>query len=126
MNYKNLVLLLLKIMLDVVSRILIFSAWMCTDNDGQFCTYRTVLFYYGTFLLLFIFNSIFDSNGSLYSLRKWIGVFLNSLNSVLSFNNLDFPLVLEGNKNEREDKRHESTFVKQTLYFILVFMINIG
>ena len=126
MNYKNLVLLLIKIMLDVVSRILIFSAWMYTDNDGQFCTSRTIIFFYGTFLLIFIFNYIFDSNGKIFSTGKWIGVFLNSLNSVLSFNNLDFTSVLEENENKREDKRHDSTFVKQTLYFIIVFMINFG
>ena len=73
MNYKNLVLLLIKIMLDVVSRILIFSAWMYTDNDGQFSTKRTVGFFYGTFILLLLLNCIFNKYNDLKPSMNWIG-----------------------------------------------------
>ena len=60
MTYKNLILLVVKMILDILSRILIFSAWMYTDNNGQFSTLRTLSFYYGLFLLLTAFNVVIN------------------------------------------------------------------
>ena len=91
-----------------------------------------------------IFNSDF--------FLDFTGIVLNSLNSVLSFNNLDFTDIfyhgketdeMEHNKEisnedngndelqheltyEYEEQIHDSTFVKQFLYFILFLFINLG
>ena len=146
MDNKNLSIFLLKIVLDVLSRILIFSAWMYSDNDGQFSTKRTVGFFYGTFILLLLFNSIFNKYNDLEPNMNWIGkklshiriafcfivilgILLNSLNSVLSFNDLDFTTTLkmkDVGKDVKKNHWHESGFVKQALYFWIIFFINIG
>ena len=74
MNYKTLTLLVMKIILDVVSRIMIFSAWMYTDNAGQFSTKRTFLFFYGLFLLNFILNvALCNKKRGFKSIRNLIG-----------------------------------------------------
>lgn len=75
MSYLNITILILKIVFDVVSRILLFSAWMYTSNGGQFSTIRTVMAYYSNLLILIIFNVIFTSNGNFLSIRNWIGIF---------------------------------------------------
>ena len=52
------------------------------------------------------------------------------MNSVLSFNNIDFETMLrKRTEEEKENEKihwHESTMVKQICYFILFFIINIG
>ena len=60
MTLKNLFLLIVKIILDIFSRVLIFSAWMYTDNNGQFSTLKTVAFYYGVFILMTVFNIVIN------------------------------------------------------------------
>ena len=53
-----------------------------------------------------------------------LGIFLNSLNSVLSFNNLNLNSILGKKVNDKH--LHETSFLKQTLYFILFFCFQLG
>ena len=52
----NLFILILKVILDAVSRILLFSTWLYVINSGQFSSWITVTAYYVTFVILLIFN----------------------------------------------------------------------
>merc|ERR1711862_938060 len=118
-----------KIILDLMSKILLFSAWMYTRNNGQFSTWLTVIAYcilYMNFIFLIFFNVLFNSKNDYGSIQYWIGVVLSSLNSVLSFNtNIDSMLKDKKKIDSRLEKRtnndstlevgknfkkHESTF----------------
>ena len=46
MSLKNFVILIIKIILDVSSRILLFSAWMYTSSDGNFSIWKTLTLHY--------------------------------------------------------------------------------
>ena len=70
----NLTFLLLKTMFDSISRILLFSTWLYVINDGQFSSTKTVIAYYSTFILLFIFNAIINKHRDYKSARNWIGI----------------------------------------------------
>ena len=73
MEHKHLFILVFKIIMDLMSRILLFSAWMYTSNNGQFSTWMTVIAYYMTFIFLILFNVIFNSNNDFGSMQYWIG-----------------------------------------------------
>ena len=69
----NLVFLLMKTTFDCVSRILLFSTWLYVANDGQFSSAKTVLAFYTTFLLLVVFNTVFNKTGEYCSAKTWTG-----------------------------------------------------
>ena len=148
--------MLLKTTFDSISRILLFSNWLYVINDGQFSSTKTVIAYYSTFLVLFIFNSIFNRQNDFTSARTWIGkikslswifliffleIFFNSTSSVLSYN---FGLIFDkGKESERialettsliqqdhlqqkQQQQHVPTFLKQALYFVLFTALNLG
>ena len=69
----NLVLLLMKTTFDCVSRILLFSTWLYVANDGQFSTTKTILAFYSTFLLLVVFNTVFNKTDEYCSTKTWTG-----------------------------------------------------
>ena len=70
----NICILLMKLVLDAVSRILLFSTWLYVTNSGQFCSLKTVTFYYIVFVILFIYNIIFSWNTDTFKSAKfWIG-----------------------------------------------------
>ena len=70
----NICILLMKLVLDAVSRILLFSTWLYVTNSGHFCALKTVVFYYIVFVILFIYNIIFSWNtGTFKSAKFWIG-----------------------------------------------------
>ena len=51
------------------------------------------------------------------------------MSSVMSFNEFDFgPIFKHGDKAKEEKKRekHQPSFVKQTIYFILFTVLNLG
>ena len=140
LSTKSFVALIAKIIFDSISRIMIFGIWMFVLHNGHFNTYCTVTVYYTCVLLLIIFNLLFNWDTNFCSMRFWIGIFiylskmyvynyhlgiiLNSLNSVLSFNNVNLNSILE--KNNDEKHLHESTFVKQTIYFMLYGILQLG
>ena len=54
---------------------------------------------------------------------------MNSMSSVLSYNQFDFgPIFKHGEKAREEKKRekHQSSFMKQMIYFILFMVLNLG
>ena len=63
----------MKITLDCVARITLFSAFLYVLNEGQFSSPKTVIAYYTTLLLLFIFNTIFSKQKDYQRARTWIG-----------------------------------------------------
>ena len=71
----NLVFLLLKTVLDCISRLIIFATFMFVVNDGQFSTMMTVKAYYSTVAVLMTFNIIINSNENYCSAKTWIGKF---------------------------------------------------
>ena len=99
--------------------------------------------YYSTFLVLMVFNIIFNKNKR-YGARNWIGIqieqtldnkviyvteiILNSLSSVLSYNNFNFETIFSDKDTKQPQKNvdHESTFVKQLIYFLMVTSLNAG
>ena len=122
---------------------------MYTINSGQFSTQMILIYYYGMVLLNILVNSFFsllDKKEDRFSLRKFIGdalnnillnklkikiyfqgILLNSLSSVLSFNNFDFYLLLgKVEKKEIKERMHQSTFCKQIVYNIIILAVNIG
>ena len=69
----NLAFLLLKTMFDSISRILLFSTWLYVINDGQFSSTKTVIAYYSTLMVLFVFNAVLNKQSDYTSVRTWIG-----------------------------------------------------
>ena len=57
-------------------------------------------------------------------IKSCLGVVLNSMNSVLSFNNLNLNFIL--GKKTGDEHLHESSFLKQSLYYFLFFCFKIG
>ena len=57
-------------------------------------------------------------------------VTLNSTSSVLSYNHFDFGPLFSGEdkvrKEKREQEKHQPTFVKQMVYFMLFTILNLG
>ena len=128
----------------------IFSTWLYVVNDGQFSTAKTVLAFYSTFLLLVVFNTVFNKTGEYCSAKTWTGkisilihgiskknciiycleILLNSMSSVLSYNVFDFTTVFaKADKNVKDKKRvenHEPSFVKQMLYCLGFVSLNLG
>ena len=54
---------------------------------------------------------------------------MNAMSSVLSYNQFDFgPIFKHGDKakEERRGEKHQPSFVKQLLYFILFIVLNLG
>ena len=51
------------------------------------------------------------------------------MSSVLSYNNFDFgPIFKHGEKAKKEKRgeKHQPSFVKQTIYFMLFTILNLG
>ena len=63
----------MKTTFDCVSRILLFSTWLYVVNDGQFSSAKTVTAFYSTFLLLVMFNTVFNKTGEYRTARTWTG-----------------------------------------------------
>ena len=52
------------------------------------------------------------------------GILLNSLSSVLTFNNFDFDLIF-GKVDKRDiDRYHRTTFWKQVIYNIIIVVVH--
>ena len=137
-------LLIIKIVLDSMSRILLFSSWLYVTNHGHFSSIQTLIAYYTVFAVLVIFNIVFNDSKDLGRGKYWIGIcnatrffsskfwclfifpgiFLNSLSSILSYNSFDVDQMFGHRKDS--SKRHQSTFVKQLVYFIIILTLGIG
>ena len=70
---KEPALLVLKVILDSVSRILLFSTWLYVINAGEFSAMYTLCGYYFVFAVLMVFNWVFSSSRDVYTGKYWIG-----------------------------------------------------
>ena len=98
-----------------------------------------MVIYYFVFLIMFLFNLIFNKERPHCSLHYWIGscitniskyfndtisgLFINSLTSILTFNSFSFLYL---SKDKKRFRPPEGTLVKQMIYFIIFILINIG
>ena len=48
------------------------------------------------------------------------------MSSVMSFNEFDFGPIFKHGDKAKEEKKHQPSFVKQTIYFILFTVLNLG
>ena len=141
----NLAFLLLKTVLDCISRLIIFATFMFVVNDGQFSTIMTVKVYYTTVAVIMAYNIVFNDNETYCSARTWIGgyqtiiflkqkcflyffleILLNSFSSVLSYNQFDLEPIFTEKKALQKRVRHESTMVKQGIYFFIMTILYLG
>ena len=51
---------------------------------------------------------------------------MNAMSSVLSYNQFDFGPIFKHGDKAKEEEKHQPSFVKQLLYFILFIMLNLG
>ena len=65
---------MLKVILDCVSRILLFSSWLYVVNNGVFSSVYTLAAYYTVFGVLVIFNIITSDNREFSKAKYWIGL----------------------------------------------------
>ena len=130
---------MLKVILDSVSRILLFSSWLYVINMGHFSSIYTLIAYYTIFLVLMVINVLFSENRDVFTGKYWIGKIkcpyilsklfssgniLNSLSSILSYNNFDIDQMFGQKKNP--NSRHQTTFLKQMIYCIIMTLLNMG
>ena len=59
--------------------------------------------------MLFIFN--------------FLDVVMNSYSCVLTYNQIDYQALLEEEKNKKNKKYHESTLIRQIVYFLIFFIM---
>ena len=129
----HLVVLVVKISFDSVSRILLFSSWLYVTNDGQFDTWTVTIAYYTVVGLMFSFNLIFHKNtkkdlknkSNKKSLISITGIVMNSFSSTLTYNNFDFVSMLTKKQNKKHLHEHEPTFLKELFYLLIFLVINI-
>ena len=102
-----------------------FATFMYVVNKGQFSSIMTLTAFYANLAVLIIFNIIVNNNTNNKSATSWIilsAILVNSWSSVLSFNHFNQISY----KNIENVGHHESTFVRQTLYFLINLASNIG
>ena len=76
LDAKNIVILVLKVLMDLVSRVLIFFTFMIVHNGGHFSPMRTLTSFYTVVGIMFIFNIVFNERRNFCSIKYWLGEFL--------------------------------------------------
>ena len=74
---------MLKVILDSVARILLFSSWLYVVNNGMFSSVYTLAAYYTVFGVLVIFNIVTSNNKDFHRGKFWIGSYVIITNGVL-------------------------------------------
>merc|ERR1711963_636162 len=123
LDAKNIVILVLKVLMDLVSRVLIFFTFMIVHNGGYFSPMRTLISFYTVVGIMFIFNVVFNEKRNYCSMKYWVEVLINSYNSTLSFNQVDLQNMMDP---KREKRPHKSKFIKQFCYYTIVFILQIS
>ena len=75
------VILVLKVLMDLLSRVLIFFIFMIVhnananvyNNDGRFSPMRTLTSFYTMVGIMIIFNVVFNERRNLCSVKYWLG-----------------------------------------------------
>ena len=70
---RNILILMLKVLMDIVSRFLIFFIWMIIDKNGKFSPTRTVSSFYTMVGIMIIFNIVFNARKNIRSTKYWLG-----------------------------------------------------
>ena len=69
----NILVLVLKVLMDLVSRVLIFFIFMIVDNKGHFSPMRTLTSFYTMVGIMTIFNIVFNERRNFCSAKYWLG-----------------------------------------------------
>ena len=69
----NILILVLKVLMDLVSRVLIFFVFMIVHNNGQFSPMRTLTSFYTMVGTMTIFNVILNERRNFRSAKYWLG-----------------------------------------------------
>ena len=69
----NILILVLKVLMDLVSRVLIFFIFMIVHNNGQFSPMRTLTSFYTMVGIMTIFNIVFNERRNFCSVKYWLG-----------------------------------------------------
>ena len=64
---------MLKVILDSVAKILLFSCWIYVINNGEFSSVYTLAAYYTVFGVLAIFNILTNNSRDFHRGKFWIG-----------------------------------------------------
>jgi len=110
-------LLVSRIMLDSIARLLLLFVWFHSSQEN-FCPITAALLYYLFFLILLIFNIIFNTSKISLNADYVVGLLMNSWSSVLSYNHYDYSTLL-GQKKKDENDLHQSSLIRQVLYNLL-------
>ena len=70
---RNILILMLKVLMDIVSRFLIFFIWMIIDKNGKFSPVRTVSSFYTMVGIMIVFNIVFNARKNIRSTKYWLG-----------------------------------------------------
>ena len=73
MTPLNIVILVLKVLMDLISRVLIFFTFMIVHNNGKFSPMRTLTSFYIMVCIMFIFNVVFNERKNYCSIKYWLG-----------------------------------------------------
>ena len=113
---------------------------MFVTLGGNFHPTATISAFYITLLIMIIFNIVFNKSRDICTFKYWIGkhklkrflkmfimsnfldVVMNSYSGVLNYNKIDYQAMLEEEKDREKKKYHESTLIRQIIYF-LIFLI---
>ena len=69
----NILILVLKVFMDLVSRVLIFFIFMIVHNEGRFSPMRTLTSFYTMVGIMIIFNIVFNERRNISYTKYWIG-----------------------------------------------------
>ena len=72
----NILILVLKVLMDLVSRVLIFFIFMIVHNEGEFSPMTTLISFYIMVGIMIVFNIVFNERNNIGSLKYWLGRYL--------------------------------------------------
>ena len=73
MGGLNILVLVLKVLMDLVSRVIIFFTFMIVHQKGQFSPWKTLISFYTVVSIMIIFNVVFNERRNMCSAKYWLG-----------------------------------------------------
>ena len=73
LTLKIITILVLKVLTDILSKVLIFSTFMIFHNNGEFSPMRTLISFYTMVGIMTIFNIVFNERRNFCSAKYWLG-----------------------------------------------------
>merc|ERR1711915_233612 len=106
---------------------MVFTILTLSDTDGNFQPLNAFLFYYIAFLVMLVFNIVFNSDSPECPLKYLIGVLINSFSTVLSYNCHDYSRLLGSEQHEKEKRvLHQQSFLRQSVYTLFITLVYIS